>query len=424
MTSLLLFATSPKTTPNGSLLSKLATDCGTFNLLAKGGETYVLGHDDRYITVVDADDSLSALCLSNQTTLRAIRILANLKSPLRFTVEFQVKDPAFLTTASITLTDEQLKVLGTDYASQLHNEFVAVQYNSTFQKRKAYADQDSTVNLLEPAPKRQNGQGILAASLLLVDPLLPVIPLLPVTPDPLLPVSLLLPFSTSPIIPVSPLRPVSPLSTDVFDLRVLSLHNMHADMDRYTYKVSYREPGNTKMMEKKISMHELLECPGGTKAFETYYNGSLSKKPKNDYRKLKALCFNADLSTYTVSYLEEGKIKKTEKLMTTAQILDLPGGPEAIEKYKALYVDPTAPRIICAFNFNSVLDNYTVKIQHPGEAKQIEKLMTTSEILNLPSGPSAIASYKRLSHLASMNPVAVLLLLDNHYYYYHYRYPY
>jgi hypothetical protein len=120
--------------------------------------------------------------------------------------------------------------------------------------------------------------------------------------------------------------------------------------------------------------------------------------------RLRAFNFNPDLDSYTLSFLEAGK--KTEKLMTTAQILDLPGGPEAIEKYKKLELErynSTQPRIICAFNFNLVLDNYTVKIQHPGEAKQIEKLMTTSEILNLPSGPSAIASYKRLSHLAPMN---------------------
>ena len=144
MTSLLLFATCPKSTPNGSLISKLATDRGIFKLLAKGAGSYILGHDDRYITVVDADGSLSALCLSNKTTLRATRILANHKSPLRYTVEFQVTDP--LCTASITLTDEQLKVLGSDYASQLHNEFVAVQFNSTYLKRK----NDSTANSLEP----------------------------------------------------------------------------------------------------------------------------------------------------------------------------------------------------------------------------------------------------------------------------------
>jgi hypothetical protein len=94
MNSLLLFSTCPKSTPNGSLISNLATERGTFKVLAKSARTYILGHHGRYITVVDTENCLSALCLSNQTTLRAIRILANLKSPLRFTVDFQVKDPA------------------------------------------------------------------------------------------------------------------------------------------------------------------------------------------------------------------------------------------------------------------------------------------------------------------------------------------
>ena len=153
MASHLLFATCPKSTPNGSLLSNLATDRGTFKLLAKSAESYILGHNDQYITVSDTDKSLSALWLSNKTTLRATRILANHKSPLRFTVEFQVTDPLY--TASITLTDEQLKVLGTNYASQLHNEFAAVQFNSTYLKRK----NDSTANSLEPVQKRQKRAG-------------------------------------------------------------------------------------------------------------------------------------------------------------------------------------------------------------------------------------------------------------------------
>ncbi len=138
---------------------------------------------------------------------------------------------------------------------------------------------------------------------------------------------------------------------------------------------------------------------------ESIHSSSSSKK----LTKLRAFNFNLDLDTYTLSFLEAGQTKKTEKLMTTEQILDLPGGPEAIEKYKKLQLDlynSTQPRIICAFNFNSVFDNYTVKIQNPGETNQIEKLMTTSEIMNLPSGPSAIDSYKRLSHLAPMNAQA------------------
>ena len=55
--------------------------------------------------------------------------------------------------------------------------------------------------------------------------------------------------------------------------------------------------------------------------------------------KLRAFNFNPDLDSYTLSFLEVGQRKKTEKLMTTAQILDLPGGPEAIEKYKKLQLD-------------------------------------------------------------------------------------
>ncbi len=82
-----LFATCPKSTPNGSLLSKLATDCGTFKLLGKRGGTYIQGHDDQCITVVDTNDSLSALSLSNQTTLSATRILGKLRSSRTSTVE-------------------------------------------------------------------------------------------------------------------------------------------------------------------------------------------------------------------------------------------------------------------------------------------------------------------------------------------------
>ena len=120
MASYLLFATCPKSIPNGALLSKLATDSGTFKLLGKAGGTYILGHEDCYISVVDKDSSLSALHLTNQTTLKATRIVGKFNASRSFTVEFQVNDPSFLNTASVfTLTEEQFKVLGVDYTTQL-----------------------------------------------------------------------------------------------------------------------------------------------------------------------------------------------------------------------------------------------------------------------------------------------------------------
>ncbi len=82
MASHFLFATCPKTIPNGALLSKLATDSGTFKLLGKTGGTYILGYQDRYISVVDNDNSLSALNLSNLTTLKAIRILGKINASI------------------------------------------------------------------------------------------------------------------------------------------------------------------------------------------------------------------------------------------------------------------------------------------------------------------------------------------------------
>ena len=245
MTSLLLFATCPKSTPNGSLLSNLATDSGTFKLLGKRGGTYVLGHANQYITVVDTDDTLSALCLSNQTTLRAIRILANLKSPLRFTVEFQVKDPSFLNTARITLTDEQLKVLGTEYTIQLYNDYntsqlqvVAVQYNSTILKRK----NDSTANYLEPAHKRQNAQEI---------PLLPVVPLLPVTPN----------------------QGLCVLSPKAYNLHAMSFHPA---IDSYI--MNFSMPGQDRKIEGLISTSEILQFPNGKEAIQKYNDLHKPKK--------------------------------------------------------------------------------------------------------------------------------------------------
>jgi hypothetical protein len=39
------------------------------------------------------------------------------------------------------------------------------------------------------------------------------------------------------------------------------------------------------------------------------------------------------------------------------------------------------------------MDSYTVKMIEHGETKQIEKLMTTSELLALSGGSSVIATY-------------------------------
>ncbi len=41
------YSSRPKSNPNGSLISNLATDRGTFKLLAKSARTYIIGHDDR-----------------------------------------------------------------------------------------------------------------------------------------------------------------------------------------------------------------------------------------------------------------------------------------------------------------------------------------------------------------------------------------
>jgi hypothetical protein len=297
MASHLLFATCPKSTPNGSLISNLATDRGTFKLLAKCAGSYVLGHDDRYITVVDADDSLSALCLSNKTTLRATRILANLKSPLRFTVEFQVTDPLY--TASITLTDEQLNVLGSDYTNQMHNEFVAVQHNSTFLKRK----NDSTANSFEPAQKRQNAQGI---PLLPVAPLLlPVAPLLPVSP----PVIPLLQIPVVPLLPVSLLVPVAPF------LSVAESLIRDFTIGEFTRLLFPRPKETTPTVTPNQGI-----CALPPKAYD-----------------LHALSFHPAIDSYRMNFSMPGQDRKIEALISTTEILQFPNGKEAIHKYNDLH---------------------------------------------------------------------------------------
>ena len=316
-----------------------------------------------------------------------------------------------------------------------------------------------------------------------------------------------------PAVPETVQPPCKLLPPDAFELRVLSI-SLHADSTKDSYKVSYREPGITRMMNKNISARDLMHFPGGSIAIDTYFNASSTKKPKK--QNIKALCFDAVKDTYTVSFAEAGKGKKTERLMRTSELLKLPGGAFVIEEYKALYTPnlpvvlpkaklkklppvvlpkakklpppicnlpvtdlpysacdlcvssfqpitaqytvqyrvpgstttldcqvhadhlkklpggpeailvyikthaydhpvsgpealllpatPNQPQIISALNFNLITDSYTVKmIEHGehGETKQIEKLMTTSELLHMPGGPSAIATYKRL--LATMN---------------------
>jgi hypothetical protein len=201
--------------------------------------------------------------------------------------------------------------------------------------------------------------------------------------------------------------------------RIICAFNFNSNLDNYMVKI--QNPGETSIIETLMTTAEILNLPSGASAIASYNRlshlqpinaqvvipviGHLSSAKKS---KLRAFNFNPDLDSYTLSFYEAGK--KLEKLMTTAHILDLPGGYEAIEKYKKLELErynTTQPKIICAFNFNLALDNYTVKIQNPGETTLIEKQMTTTEILYLPNGASAIASYNRLSHLAPMNAQAL-----------------
>jgi hypothetical protein len=284
------------------------------------------------------------------------------------------------------------------------------------------------------------------------------------------------------------------LPPDAFELRVLSF-SLNADSTKDSYMVSYRQPGITRM-KKDLSARDLMLFPGGSMAIDTYYNASSTKKPKK--QNIRALCFDAVKDTYTVSFAEAGKGKKTERLMRTSELLKLPGGAFVIEEYKALYtpnlpvvlpkakklpVLPKAkklpvtdlplnktdlplsaydlsvssyqpiiakytvqyrmpgttttlecqvnadelkmilggpeailgyitklqmanqPKIIGAYNFNLIMDSYTVKMIEHGETTPIEKLMTSSELLKLPGGSSAIATYKRLH---AQGPLALI----------------
>jgi hypothetical protein len=335
MASHLLFDTCPKSIPNGTLISKLATDSGTFKLLGgKAGGTYILGHEDRYISVVDNDNSLSVLHLSNLTTLKATRIVSKFNASRSFTVEFKVNDPSFLTTVSVlTLTEEQFKVLGVDYTTQLNNDFIARRDRSTAQKRKACADVDSTANSLDRVQKRQNVQEISQ----------------PLPPPPFFGLGISVPLNcavSDPIIPIN-------------HHRLLKILDYNANQESYT--VSFMEPNKTMFTTEILTKTDLLKLPGGRYLIGDYTHFLfMQRKPSvpaavtpspvatnvsiqspsvlpPKARDLRALSFQANLDTYTISYRVKSNGKKTEKQVTTLEMTNFPGGLAAIEDYKKLY---------------------------------------------------------------------------------------
>jgi hypothetical protein len=335
MASHFLFATCPKTIPNGALLSKLATDSGTFKLLGKTGGTYILGYQDRYISVVDNDKTLSALTLSNLTTLKAIRILGKINASRSFTVEFQINDPSFVSV--FTLTEEQFKVLGVDYATQLNNDFIASRRDcSTGQKRKVCADEDSTANSLDHhVQKRQNVQDIS----------------LPLPPPPFICLGISVPFNCAipdPIIPIN-------------HYRLLKILDYNESQESYT--VSFMEPNKTNLTTEILTKTDLMKLPGGRFLIGDYTRFLFMQRKLNvpatpspvasklptstpiqspcvlpsNARDLRALSFQPNLDTYTISYRVKSNGKKIEKQVTTLEITNIPGGLAAIEDYKKLY---------------------------------------------------------------------------------------
>jgi hypothetical protein len=181
------------------------------------------------------------------------------------------------------------------------------------------------------------------------------------------------------------------------------------------------EPDKTEQIQRLMTANEVLNSPGGKFAIDNYKKlqlalqlassspspirrGTYSSADSNIAKKitiLRALHFDPHLDSYTVSFYKFGETKRTEQMMKTAEILDLPGGPEAIDNYKQLYnkILPTElrpSRVLSVFDFNSVLDNYKVNIKETGEQKKIQKTMTVFDILNLQDGAKAIANYKRL----------------------------
>ena len=318
MSSHLLFATCPKSFPNGALISKLATDSGTFKLLGgKGGGTYILGHEDCYVSVVNIDNSMSALHLTNQTTLKATRIVGKINASRSFTVEFQVNDPSFLNTTSVfTLTEEQFKVLGVDYTTRLNNDFIAHRDCSTVQKRKACADVDSTANCLDHLQKRQNVQKTS----------------LPPPPYPFLSFGLSVPFNCAvpdPIIPINHHRL----------LKILD-YNEHQE----SYTVTFMEPNKTELTTEILTKTELLKLPGGRYIIGDYTRFLFMQRKLNvpvtpspdvppvvptpiqslcvlppEARDLRVLSFQANLDSYMISYRVKSKKtgRKIEKQVTT-----------------------------------------------------------------------------------------------------------
>ena len=200
---------------------------------------------------------------------------------------------------------------------------------------------------------------------------------------------------------------------------IYTANNFDSVLD--TYQVSMLEPDKTEQIQRLMTANEVLNSPGGKFAIDNYKKlqlalqlassspspirrGTYSSADSNIAKKitiLRALHFDPHLDSYTVSFYKFGETKRTEQMMKTAEILDLPGGPEAIDNYKQLYnkILPTElrpSRVLSVFDFNSVLDNYKVNIKETGEQKKIQKTMTVFDILNLQDGAKAIANYKRL----------------------------
>ncbi len=209
---------------------------------------------------------------------------------------------------SITLTDEQLKVLGADYNNQLHSEFAADQYNSTFLKRK----NNSTVNLLEPVQKRQNAL-LPVALLFLADPVFPVpaAPLLPVSPLP-----------DIPLLPVAPLLPVSPVLPAIGEYTRLGF------MFKFTRS---KEATDTPLRVSDTT--------------QTTPDQGLCGLPTKAYN-LHAVDFHPKVNKYTMNFSVPGQDSKITELISTSELLQFPNGKEAIQVYADLHKPkkfPVAP---------------------------------------------------------------------------------
>ncbi len=183
------------------------------------------------------------------------------------------------------------------------------------------------------------------------------------------------------------------LPYSAFDLCVSSFQPIIAQ-----YTVQYRVPGTTTTLECQVNADKLKKLPGGPEAILGYINAADLPYSAFD------LCvsnFQPIIAQYTVQYRVPSTTTTLECQVHADKLKKFPGGPEAILGYiKELLVQQ--PQVISAYNFNLIMDSYTVKMIEHGETKQIEKLMTTSELLTLPGGSSAIATYKRLT-MAPMN---------------------